>query len=218
MLISPNITDPQPHVRRNLTSTAVNKAASPTNPDNLPHFPLPPLQETLQKYLLSVKPLLSAEAFAKTECEVREFCADHGDGTKLHRLLAKRAESRENWLADWWLQFAYLGFRSPVVIHSNPGLFYNLNEFRTDNDWLGYAARSIWATMRFKVQIDNKEIPAEKMGKALLDMAQYGMIFGTCRVPAREFDKIEYNPQSKHVIVAYKNGVRSNYLIIFFVT
>lgn len=192
-------------LQRNLTSVS---GKSPTNPDNLPHLPVPPLQDTLQKYLLSVKPLLSAEAFTRTESVVKEFGAANGQGEKLHELLRKRAASSENWLADWWLQFAYMGFRSPVVIHSNPGLFYDVHQFKTDDEWLGYTARSIWATIRFKEQIDSKKIPTDMMGKAPLDMAQYGKIFGTCRIPAKEFDKIEYHPQSKYIVVVLKNGVR----------
>lgn len=212
MFLAPSITDRHHNAQRNLTSATTSP--SPTNPDNLPHFPVPPLQETLQKYLTSVKPLLSAEAFSNTECVVKEFAAPNGQGAQLHELLRRRAETHENWLSDWWLKFSYLGYRSPVVIHSNPGLFYSINEFKSDDDWLGYAARSIWATMRFKVQIDTKQIPADRMGKALLDMAQYGMIFGTCRIPAKEFDNIEYNPQSKYVIVAYKNGVYLFFILL----
>lgn len=208
MFLTPAIQASQPNdPQRNLTSAAKSKAKSSKNPENLPHFPVPPLDESLQKYLNSVKPLLSAEEFSRTECVVGEFGAPNGEGTKLYDLLRKRADTHENWLSDWWLKFAYLGFRSPVVINSNPGLFYNVNEFKSESEWLGYAARSIWATMRFKVQIDTKQIPTDMMGKARLDMEQYGMIFGTCRVPAEEFDNIQYNPESKYVIVVYKNGV-----------
>lgn len=182
-------------------------SGSLTNPDNLPHFPVPPLPDTLQKFLRSVKPLLSAEAYGKTERIVTEFGRSNGTGEKLHALLQKRADSTENWLADWWLQNAYLGYRIPVVVNSNPGLYFDAQLFVNTQAWLRYTAKMIWASLRFKERIDLKEIPADRMGKALLDMGQYRKIFGTCRIPAPGYDKIEYNPDSKYIIVAYRNGV-----------
>lgn len=196
---------------RNLVSASAPPRALPTttttNPDKLPHYPLPALDDTLQKYLRSVQPLLSADAFERTKRLVGEFGGPHGEGAQLHALLSKRAATSENWLSDWWLKYAYLGYRAPVVCNSNPGLYYDVRHFGGVDEWLSHAARTIWATMRFKQQIDTKQIPADKMGKALLDMAQYGRIFGTCRIPRPDFDAIEYHPESDYVTVAFRNGV-----------
>lgn len=195
---------------RNLVSASAPPhvvAAANTNPDQLPHYPVPALNDTLQKYLRSVQPLLSADAFDKTKRLVSEFGGPQGEGAQLHALLSKRAAQSENWLADWWLKYAYLGYRAPVVCNSNPGLYYDVRSFAGVDEWLSHTARTIWATMRFKEQIDTKQIPADRMGKALLDMAQYGRIFGTCRIPRVEFDAIEYHPESEYVTVAYRNGV-----------
>lgn len=198
---------------RNLCAAAVGPSAQPkpskTNPDALPHYPLPELELTLQKYLRSVKPLLSPEAFALTKKACCGFTGPLGEAPQLHEILRRRAAHSENWLADWWLKYAYLGYRDPVVLNSNPGLYYEVRCFGDADEWLSHAARTIWATMRFKEQIDAKEIHTNKPGAkgAKLDMAQFGKIFGTCRIPHKEFDKIEYNPCSTHVVVAYRNGV-----------
>lgn len=191
------LTGPQ----RNMVSSTL------TNPHNLPHYPLPTLQDTLQKYLRSVQPLLSDDAYRQTETIVTNFARSNGAGPHLHTLLKKRADSTENWLSDWWLKYAYLGYRIPVVVNSNPGLYFETKSFANQTEWLQYTSKILWATLRFKEMIDLKEIPADKMGKALLDMGQYGRIFGTCRIPAAEFDRIEYNPTSKYVIVAHRNAV-----------
>lgn len=202
----------QPQPLRNLTSSSSAASSSQppqsckqsTNPDNLPHYPVPPLQDTLQKYLRSVRPLLNDEEFRRSEQVVGEFA---GEGSKLHAMLSARAAERENWLSEWWLKYAYLGFRAPVVINSNPGLYYDVRPFGGVDEWLSHTARTIWATMRYKEQIDAKQIPVDRMGKFPLDMAQYGMIFGTCRIPRESFDGIEYHPDSNYVVVAYRNGV-----------
>lgn len=48
------------------------------------------------------------------------------------------------------------------------------------------------------------------MGKFPLDMGQYKKVFGTCRIPGIKVDTLEYNPCSKHIIVANNNHVSLN--------
>lgn len=189
--------------RRSLTTVSI--LPSSTNPENLPHLPLPKLEDTVDKYLRSVQPLLSQEKFEKTRRIVEDFVK--GKGLHLHNLLQKKAEKNENWLSDWWLKYAYLSYRSPVVIYSNPGLYLPTKFFENDFQWCRYAARITWASLRYKQMIDYNEIPTEKAGKFALDMSQYKKIFGTCRIPAREVDKLSFNPKSRHIVVAYRNGV-----------
>lgn len=186
-------------------SLATAKAiTSPTNPDNLPHLPLPKLEDTLEKYVRSVEPLLPKDKFERTVRLIEDFVK--GKGLHLHELLQKKAETNENWLSDWWLKYAYLAYRSPVVVHSNPGLYLPTKFFENDFQWCRYAARVIWAALRYKQMIDYNEIPVEKAGKFTLDMNQYKKIYGTCRIPAREVDRLSFNPRSRHIVVAYRNG------------
>lgn len=46
------------------------------------------------------------------------------------------------------------------------------------------------------------------MGKEFLDMNQYKKIFGTCRIPGEKLDSLEYNPDSRHIIIVKNNNVR----------
>lgn len=194
--------------RRELSSAS---AITPTNPDNLPHLPLPKLEDTMDKYLKSVQPLLPPEKFKKTKSIVEDF--KRGIGAQLHDLLEFKAKRTENWLSDWWLTAAYLSFRSPVVIWSNPGLYLPTRFFENDFQWCRFTARCVWATLRYKQMIDHNEIPTERAGKYPLDMSQYKKIFGTCRIPAHEVDRIEFNPKSRYIVVAFKNGVSFNSFI-----
>lgn len=202
-LFNKNRIHPITTVQKNLASSTIT-----SNPDNLPHFPLPKLEDTLQKYLRSVKPLLSKEKYQKTIKAVEEFSKPNGSGARLQSLLKAKADNSENWLSDWWTKVAYLSYRLPVVVNSNPGLYFPTKFFENEFEWCRYASQVIWASLRYKQMIDHNEIAAEKAGKFPLDMAQYKKIYGTCRVPAREVDEIVFNPNSKHIIVAYKNGVR----------
>lgn len=178
---------------------------STRNPQGLPSLPVVPLKETIEKYLKTVEPHLSAAEFTKTIKVAREFEA--GKGRKLQELLEERAKQHDSWLADWWLDGAYLTYRDPVVVYSSPGLIFPEQKFRNEVDRLTYAVKVVFASLNYKAAVDGNQIPVEKVGKAELDMQQYHKIFGTCRVPQPGKDALMYNPQSDYIIVMHKGNV-----------
>lgn len=119
---------------------------------NLPRLPVPPLQETLAKYLKTVKPLVSEQEYQRTETAVRQFVSS-GEGAKLQkRLEAKAADPAVlNWLDDWWLDAAYMGYRDPVVVYVS--YFYLYKDDRLRKDQAKRAAAMTTAALEFKKQI-----------------------------------------------------------------
>ncbi|CAO3614630.1 unnamed protein product [Mucor hiemalis] len=69
---------------------------------NLPKLPVPALGETLQKYLNSVRPILSPEEYKRTEQAVKDFEAPGGLGQQLQQRLVARAQdpSIVNWMEN----------------------------------------------------------------------------------------------------------------------
>ena len=65
---------------------------------SLPRLPVPPLQQSLQKYLKAVRPLVSNEEFEKTSKKVEEFGKENGIGEQLQEMLKKRAKLQDNWV------------------------------------------------------------------------------------------------------------------------
>lgn len=86
--------------------------------EEVPKLPIPPLNETLQRYLRQVQPLLTYEEYEKTASSVREF--ERGEGPILDAELRRLAEeSPTSWLEGFW-DTGYLEFRVPVPINVNP--------------------------------------------------------------------------------------------------
>ena len=85
---------------------------------SLPRLPVPPLASTTAKYLESVQPHLTPEQYAKTQVAVKEF-VESPLGKELQARLEARAKEPEmrSWLADWWNEVAYMGYRDPVVVY-----------------------------------------------------------------------------------------------------
>lgn len=174
----------------------------------LPQLPVPPLHKTLDKYLRTVRPLVTDEEFNITKALVSSFGAPGGIGEKLQSLLEKKYQSTENWLAEWWLNVAYLDYRLPVTVYSSPGLVFPLQKFSSVDEQLQYAAKMIAGALDYKGLVDSHAIPIERIGKDPVDMSQYYKIFGTCRMPGKNRDVLHFadprNPPN-HIIVSHNN-------------
>lgn len=173
----------------------------------LRRHPVPPLKETLTKFVRSVVPFLTPTEVSTTERLVKDF--SERDGPILQEILEQRAKNTDNWLAEWWLMNAYLGYRLPVVVHSNPGLVFPHQNFKNQDEYLRYAADLTYTALTYKSDIDKDKIPIDMMGKEPLDMTQYKKIYGTCRIAAPQYDKMHFSDPSspiKHIVVAHNNN------------
>ena len=86
---------------------------------SLPKLPVPPLKETCEKFLETAKPLaISEQEFEVTTKNIQEFLKDLGP--TLHSRLVERSKKLDSgWLAEWWQEYAYMGYRDPVVVFVN---------------------------------------------------------------------------------------------------
>ena len=63
-------------------------------------YPVPPLQETLSKYLKTVPQFLDKGEFETTLDAVKELGQRGGDGERLQLLLEDKASKSENWVSN----------------------------------------------------------------------------------------------------------------------
>ncbi len=86
------------------------------------HLPVPPLAQTLGKYLRAVRPLLSSEEWRQTGDAVAQTL--EGDGPALQADLEAFADTENaqgrSWLSAAWLR-GYLAIRTPLPLTSNVG-------------------------------------------------------------------------------------------------
>lgn len=66
--------------------------------EGLPCLPVPPLQQTLDRYLLALQPIISEEEWTHTKGLVDEFRKPGGVGERLQKGLERRARKTENWV------------------------------------------------------------------------------------------------------------------------
>lgn len=147
----------------------------------MPKLPVPPLSATLDKYLRSVRPLLSDADYSKTEAVVEEFRAPGGPGEKLQeRLLAKAQDPKTvNWLEDWWNDLSYFGYRDSVVIYVSYFFAYKDDRFRKAP--AARAASLATAALEFRKQVVRYFILFCQRLLVILVPGKY--VYRCCRVP-----------------------------------
>uniref|UniRef100_A0ABM0MVN2 Peroxisomal carnitine O-octanoyltransferase-like n=1 Tax=Saccoglossus kowalevskii TaxID=10224 RepID=A0ABM0MVN2_SACKO len=162
--------------------------------DNLPPLPVPPLDQTLDKYLQSVKPLVKDEDYKKTEKLVKEF--GDGSGRQLQQQLLEKAKHSRNWLEEWWLDTAYLIPRDSIAVSVNYSgpfpLCYDLwpAKYGTQmerSSMLIYAYGYQWNLLRNEVF---PVVKAKAMGNKPMCMNQNYTVFNVCQVPGIHKDHL----------------------------
>lgn len=191
------------------------------NKSNLPRFNVPPLKQTLDKYLVSIQPLCEngkeGKDYEWSKKLVHKFL-EEGEGEKLQKLLEERKEKTESWINDWWLELAYLSIRDPSPINSNYSLVFGdyLNSsFPKEYDsklipkHLICSAFLIKEFYNFALKCYEDKLEHEKLPDGtLLCMKMFNKIFGTTRIPDEPIDTVgsTFSPtRSSHVIVIRRN-------------
>ncbi|XP_019119901.2 carnitine O-acetyltransferase [Larimichthys crocea] len=178
-----------------------------THQKGLPGLPVPPLQQTCERYIAALEPIVEVDELKQTKELVDEFQRTGGVGERLQRGLEKRARNTENWLSQWWVQLAYLEYRLPVVVHSSPGLVLPRMNFSDKKGQMRFAAKLIAGVLDFKTMIDNESLPVEYLGGKPLCMNQYYEVLSSCRIPGLKRDSIVNHAKSsrppKHITVVH---------------
>ncbi|KAL8621111.1 hypothetical protein ACOMHN_048153 [Nucella lapillus] len=199
----------RPLCTRSLSSLS-SSSSSPVQ--SLPRLPVPPLKQTMEKYLKSVRPLVTDEEFAHTQEIVGQFI--QSPGPELQKILEKRAEETTNWLSDWWKNVAYLDYRIPLTVNFNPAVGFPRQDYRGNDEQLRFAARFVAGVLDYKMMIDDGSMPPDILGGRPLCMSQYYQILSACRVPGLKKDGHVIYPGSepdppRHITVLRNNHIFS---------
>lgn len=187
----------------------------------LPRLPIPPLRETLSRYLARVEPLLEDQQNRKT----RECVLSNNNLKLMHKLqqhlleydrrLAKE-KPQSSYIEDFWYD-AYLMYEASVVLNVNP--CFLLEDDRTIKNVIGCynkytcqikrAAKLIFSILKFIKEIRHGNLkPDVVRGETPLSMDQYSRLFGCSRIPPGPREKschLQVDPTSHHVIVTYES-------------
>ncbi|OQR96495.1 choline/Carnitine O-acyltransferase [Thraustotheca clavata] len=200
---------------------------------SLMRLPVPKLDDTLNRYLLAVEPVVSPEQFKDTQREVESFRKSLGP--QLHEALVARdkASPETSYINKWWFEM-YVRDRQPVAINVNPQIKIKDDPNPAKNIQNQRAASLIASSVRFFLTLRDKQLVpdifhtkpqhsktemfdtvmkylpesisfygAAAVGAYPLDMSQYKNLFQSTRIPRVGEDVLQVFPDSKHVVVQY---------------
>ncbi|XP_055939231.1 carnitine O-palmitoyltransferase 1, liver isoform-like [Argiope bruennichi] len=168
---------------------------------SLPRLPLPSLEETMERYLCTVRPLLNDERYEKMKQMTYEF--QNGVGKKLQLYLWLKSWWSSNYVTDWWEDYVYLSGRAPLLVYSNCyGLDYM--PLPTTNQ-VARAANFIYAALTFRKLLNTQTLkPVTIQNFIPLCAWQYERMFNTTRVPDVEKDRVVHLSDSQHIAVYHR--------------
>ncbi|KAA0196271.1 hypothetical protein HAZT_HAZT000819 [Hyalella azteca] len=170
---------------------------------SLPSLPVPSVEDTMTRYLRSVRPLLNDEEYARMERHAKEF--QGGIGRKLQKYLILKSWWATNYVSDWWEEYVYLRGRAPIMINSN---FYGTDAIVVHPTFVqaARAANVTYSAFLFRRLIDRQQLkPIMVSGTVPLCSAQYERTFNTTRVPGIDTDRLVHFGDSMHIVVIH-NG------------
>ena len=182
------------------------------NQSRLPRLPVLDLDETCDKFMAWVTPLLDEPELAQTQEAVAAFRSE--DGPRLQQALLEWAQQDiPNWLEPFWDDM-YLESRIPIAI--------NINYFLLLKDppagalpQIKRAARLIISLLKFKTLLDTEELEPDQLHGRPLCMMQFRQLFSTTRVPHKQRDHLRspvstQNPtpaDATHIVVLRKGHI-----------
>ncbi|OZJ03582.1 hypothetical protein BZG36_03048 [Bifiguratus adelaidae] len=166
--------------------------------DSLPRLPIPPLADTIQRYLAAVAPFQDADEHAETEAAAIEFLAN--EGPELQEKLTEYADTKSSYIEEFWYD-SYLSYTDPVVLNLNP--FFLLEDDPTPqrNDQVVRAASLIVSTLKFVSALRDKAMEPDVIKGIPLDMSQFTRLFGTSRLPTHNGCMMSTSDNSRHIVV-----------------
>jgi len=67
----------------------------------LPKLPVPSLEQTLERYLATVKPIVNEVQYERTRAMVKAFGSSNGPGPRFQEKLLQLREEKDNWVSTW---------------------------------------------------------------------------------------------------------------------
>uniref|UniRef100_A0A8C2D7H0 Carnitine palmitoyltransferase 1Ab (liver) n=1 Tax=Cyprinus carpio TaxID=7962 RepID=A0A8C2D7H0_CYPCA len=155
---------------------------------SLPRLPVPPVKDTVRRYLDSARPLMDDEQYKRMEGLAKDF--EKNLGPRLQWYLKLKSWWASNYVSDWWEEYIYLRGRGPIMVNSNYYAMDFLYVIPTTRP-AARAGNSIHAIMMYRRKLDRAQIkPLYLLEKRVpLCSAQWERMFNTSRIPGLETGK-----------------------------
>ncbi|KAF9903428.1 Carnitine O-acetyltransferase mitochondrial [Linnemannia zychae] len=185
--------------------------------DKLPNLPIPPLEQTLARYLDTVRPLTTDQEYERTVAAVKDFQGQGPSppkglqplGIDLDRRLREHARACEergtSWLAEWWDDWAYFSHRDPSTFFVN--YYFGFQDDPRMPTQTARAALLVSLALEFRQLIATRTLTPDMARNAPFCMNMYQYLFNYSRIAGPCADTaVGFDPQTNNHICVVRNG------------
>ncbi|KAF9932579.1 Carnitine O-acetyltransferase mitochondrial [Linnemannia zychae] len=185
--------------------------------DKLPNLPIPPLEQTLARYLESVRPLTTDQEYEKTVAAVKDFQGLGPSppeglrplGVDLDKRLREHARACEerntSWLAEWWDDWAYFSHRDPSTFFVN--YYFGFQDDPRQPTQTARAALLVSLAIEFRQLIATRTLTPDMARNAPFCMNMYRYLFNYSRIAGHKADTaVGFPPEINNHICVVRNG------------
>lgn len=170
-------------------------------------LPLPPLEQTIDKFLNAIEPVFSPQDIAEAKVAAKEFLDTQGVElqTQLTQYAQTQAEQGKSWLSDHWLD-GYLSGREVKALSSNVGFQIDFSSTKTQFARVAEFIHLIAQTHRDFLQ--NRITPPDDGRGNSLSMDGWKVLRGAMRLPKAQCDDFYYatnQVSNRHISILWNN-------------
>jgi hypothetical protein len=180
----------------------------------LPQLQVPELKDTIERYSLSMEPLLSSSEMESLRKRANEFLKSDEADICQRQLISKYYNST-NYVSDWWLEHAYLKGRDSLMINSNyAAMTLDMKPLTPRNT--SRAAFYVHRFLQMVHDVAEGKVEPQLINNAVpLCMNQYQKILSLTRLPGILKDKLihysedetgDIGKRPSHHVVVIRHG------------
>uniref|UniRef100_A0A8R1HI46 Carn_acyltransf domain-containing protein n=1 Tax=Caenorhabditis japonica TaxID=281687 RepID=A0A8R1HI46_CAEJA len=161
----------------------------------LPNLPLPALQDTVDRYVRSMKHFMSEEDYSHLVLMSKDFTAK--EGRSLQRYAWILHKFTDCYVTSLWEKYIYMAGRYPLLINSSVAqcTMYGPSELIQAYQ----VARLLYIETIANLALDRQKYMA--VGDGLMSTRHYKNIYNGCRIPGKEYDHFEWNKPARHSVL-----------------
>lgn len=201
---------------------------------SLTKLKIPKLEDTINRYLAALKPLLSESEWSRAEQLARKFEANEGKALDKEIRDLDAQDKNGNYISEPWFDM-YLKARESIVLNYNPFIAFKpdpnpaqMNQAIRATNMLISSARFLNSLRENKLKPEIFHLNPEKSDTVWfqrlmrlipesvsfygayafnaypLDMSQYFRLFNSTRIPVKGKDQLLTDPTRKHICVIHR--------------
>ncbi|KAF9327727.1 Carnitine O-acetyltransferase mitochondrial [Podila minutissima] len=176
--------------------------------NQLPSLPIPPLDQTLARYIESVRPLTTDQEYERTVQAAQDFRSSEQGQSLDQRLRARALDCEQrgtSWLAEWWDDWAYFSHRDSSTFFVNY-YFGFLDDPRVPTQ-TARAALLVSLALEFRQLIATRTLTPDMARNAPFCMNMYRYLFNYSRIAGTPADiAVGYPTETNNHICVVRNG------------